>query len=281
MKNEMTGGVAGRLQVRILGCGSSGGVPRIGGTNGGGDWGACDPTEPRNRRSRCSILLKTQAPGRTEPTMVLVDTSPDMRDQLLAARVERLDAVILTHEHADQCHGIDDLRALVIRSRRRMLVLMDEPTADAVMRRFAYCFTGTPAYPAILDARVELAAGREGQVEGPGGAIRFLTLAQDHGSMPSLGFRIGGFGYCNDVVRLPEETLAHLDGLDVLVVDALRYAPHPTHANVDQALAWIERLKPRRAILTNLHVDLDYARLRAELPAHVEPAYDGMEFEVG
>lgn len=272
--------MSGRLNIRILGCGSSGGVPRIGGANGGGDWGACDPTEPRNRRSRCSILLKMLQAGSVEPTVVLVDTSPDMREQLLAARVERLDAVILTHEHADQCHGIDDLRALVIRHRRRMPVLMDKPTAAAVTRRFDYCFAGTPSYPAILDARVELEPGREGQVDGPGGAIRFLTLAQDHGSMPSLGFRIGAFAYCNDVVRLPEETLSQLHGLDVLVVDALRYAAHPTHANVDQALAWIDRLKPRRAILTNLHVDLDYARLRAELPAHVEPAHDGMELDI-
>jgi phosphoribosyl 1,2-cyclic phosphate phosphodiesterase len=153
--------------------------------------------------------------------------------------------------------------------------------AAAVMRRFDYCFSGTPSYPAILEGRVELEAGTEGQVEGPGGAICFLTLAQDHGSLASLGFRIGTFAYCNDVVRLPEETLARLEGLDTLVVDALRYAPHPTHANLDQALAWIDRLRPRRAVLTNLHVDLDYARLCRELPGHVRPAHDGMELDFG
>lgn len=264
------------LQVRILGCGSSGGVPRI-----GGDWGACDPSNPRNRRSRCSILLRWRSSAADEgETTTLVDTSPDMREQLLQANVTNLDAVILTHEHADQCHGIDDLRALVIRRRKRIPVLMDKPTASAVMRRFDYCFEGTPAYPAILDGRVELEPFKRGQVDGPGGQMPFLPLDQDHGSMASLGFRIGDFAYCNDVVRLPEASLQRLDGLDTLIVDALRYTPHPTHANVAQALEWIERLRPRRAILSNLHVDLDYERLSRELPDGVEPAYDGMELEI-
>jgi phosphoribosyl 1,2-cyclic phosphate phosphodiesterase len=267
----------GRLRVRILGCGSSGGVPRI-----GNDWGVCDPAEPRNRRSRCSILVRHWDPGAAEPTLVLIDTSPDMRDQLLAARVDRLDAVILSHEHADQCHGIDDLRALVIRHRRRMPVHMDRHTAGVVLRRFDYCFEGAGSYPAILEGLVDLEAGQAVRIGGPGGEIEFLVLAQDHGQgQPSLGFRIGSFAYCNDVVRLPDETLDRLGGLDVLVTDALRYKPHPTHAHVDQALAWIGRVKPRRAILTNLHVDLDYQKLAAELPKGVEPAYDGQEIEIG
>jgi phosphoribosyl 1,2-cyclic phosphate phosphodiesterase len=267
--------MTGRQQVRILGCGSSGGVPRI-----GNDWGACDPAEPRNRRSRCSILIRHWGRGATEPTLVLVDTSPDMRDQLLAARVDRLDAVLLTHEHADQCHGIDDLRALVIRHRRRMPVHMNQPTAEAMLRRFDYCFEGGKGYPSILEGRVDLKEGQAVRIGGPGGEVEILALAQDHG-IPSLGFRIGNFAYCNDVVRLPEETLERLDGLDTLVIDALRYTPHPTHATVGQALEWIERLKPKRAWLTNLHVDLDYAKLRAELPAGVAPAYDGLELEIG
>lgn len=267
----------GRLQVRILGCGSSGGVPRI-----GNDWGACDPAEPRNRRSRCSILVRHWDPGAAEPTLVLIDTSPDLREQLLAARIDRLDAVILTHEHADQCHGIDDLRALVIRHRRRIAVHMDQPTADVVMKRFDYCFEGAGSYPAILDGMVDLEAGQAVRIGGPGGQAELLALAQDHGfDHPSLGFRIGRFAYCNDVVRLPDETLDRLRGLDVLVLDALRYKPHPTHAHVEQALAWIEYLEPRRAILTNLHVDLDYQKLSAELPKSVEPAYDGQEIEIG
>ncbi len=268
-------GPKGRLQVRILGCGSSGGVPRI-----GNDWGVCDPAEPRNRRSRCSILVRSWAPGAAEPTLVLVDTSPDMREQLLAARIERLDAVLLTHEHADQCHGIDDLRALVIRRRKRMAVHMDHVTGDIIGRRFDYCFEGSGGYPAILDKKVDLEPGKAILIEGPGGPVDILPLAQDHGGVPSLGFRIGTFAYCNDVVRLPEATLERLSGLHTFVVDALRYADHPTHASVSQALAWIERLKPRRSILTNLHVDLDYQTLRAELPAGVEPAYDGLELEI-
>jgi len=266
---------AGRLQIRILGCGSSGGVPRV-----GNDWGACDPSEPKNRRSRCSILIRHWGPGANDPTLVLVDTSPDMRDQLLAARVDRLDAVILSHEHADQCHGIDDVRALVIRHRRRMPVHMDEPTAQIILKRFDYCFEGSKGYPAILDGQVDLKAGQAVRIGGPGGDLEVVPLAQDHGGTPSLGFRIGSFGYCNDVVRLPEETLERLHGLDTLVVDALRYTAHPTHASVDQALGWISRLKPRQAILTNLHVDLDYAKLRAGLPQGVAPAYDGMELDI-
>ncbi len=269
--------MTGRLQVRILGCGSSGGVPRV-----GNDWGVCDPSEPRNRRSRCSILIRRWGPGAAQPTLLLVDTAPDMREQLLAARIDRLDAVLLTHEHADQCHGIDDLRAIVIRDRRRMPVHMDAYTAELVMRRFDYCFDGKGGYPAILDGVVDLKDGQAIRIGGPGGDLDVLSLAQDHGQgQPSLGFRIGTFAYCNDVVRLPEETLERLGGLDTLVIDALRYKPHPTHANVEQALVWIERLKPRRALLTNLHVDLDYAKLRAELPPGVEPAYDGQELEIG
>lgn len=265
----------GGLQVRILGCGSSGGVPRI-----GNDWGDCNPAEPRNRRSRCSILLRWSVPGARDRTMVLIDTAPDMRDQLLAANVQRLDAVLMTHDHADQSHGLDDLRALVLRARRRIPVHMDKPTAATLGDRFGYCFDGAGAYPAILDKHVDLVAGQAVEMAGPGGAMPVLPLDQDHGGGPSLGFRVGNFAYCNDVVRLPEETLARLGGLHTLVVDALRYKPHPTHASVSEALGWIERLKPQRAVLTNLHVDLDYRKLRSELPEGVEPAFDGMELEI-
>lgn len=272
----MTMGLSGRLHVRILGCGSSGGVPRI-----GNDWGACDPTEPRNRRSRCSILIRYWGGQVSTPTRILVDTSPDMREQLLAAGVSDLDAVLLTHEHADQCHGIDDLRAIVVRRRRRMPVHMDDETAAIIGPRFSYCFEGAGGYPAILEKKVDLRAGQITRVEGAGGAVDILPLAQDHGGIGSLGFRIGSFAYCNDVIRLPDASLDRLHGLDTLIVDALRYTEHPTHASVSQALAWIRHLKPRRAILTNLHVDLDYQTLRAELPAGVEPAYDGLELNVG
>lgn len=263
-----------RLDIRILGCGSSGGVPRI-----GNSWGACDPSEPKNRRTRCSIILRgVNAAGAT--TQVLIDTSPDLREQLLAARVSGLDAVILSHEHADQCHGLDDLRALALIQRRRIPVYMDARTAAVVTRRFDYCFEGAASYPAILELRGLAESGGVTDIAGAGGVLQLVSLEQDHGAIPSKGFRVGNFAYCNDVVSLPGETIERLEGLDILVVDALRYAPHPTHANVDQALAWIERLKPRRAILTNMHVDLDYRTLKAELPAHVEPGYDGMELSV-
>lgn len=212
--------------------------------------------------------------------MVLVDTSPDMRDQLLAAGVTRLDAVLMTHDHADQSHGLDDLRALVLQARKRIPVHMDAPTEATLGQRFGYCFDGAGSYPAILDRLVDLTPGQPLDLAGAGGAMPVLPLIQDHGGGSSLGFRIGSFAYCNDVVRLPEETLARLEGLHTLVVDALRYKPHPTHASVADALAWIDRLRPRRAVLTNLHVDLDYQTLRAELPEGVEPAFDGMELEI-
>jgi phosphoribosyl 1,2-cyclic phosphate phosphodiesterase len=225
-------------------------------------------------------LIRYWGPGAAgEPTQAIIDTSPDLRNQLLAANVTRLDAVLLSHEHADQCHGIDDVRALVIRQRRRMPVYMDRDTSPIIRTRFEYCFRDHGGYPAILEER-PMEAGQAVRIEGPGGDLEVLPLAQDHGFGPSLGFRVGGLGYCNDVVRLPDETLEQLAGVDTLVVDALRYTPHPSHANVEQALAWIALLKPRRAILTNLHGDLDYAKLRAELPAGVEPAFDGLELEI-
>ncbi|WP_181017917.1 MBL fold metallo-hydrolase [Sneathiella aquimaris] len=249
------------MKVRILGCGTSGGVPRI-----GNDWGACDPNEPKNRRSRCSILVEN------EGTKVLIDTSPDMRNQLLDADVGKLDGVVWTHEHADQCHGIDELRVLAIRNRERVKVWGNKVTLDVLMRRFDYCFQqldGSP-YPAILE---------EHFIDGPFdiGNINFIPFDQDHGSVISLGFRMGNIGYSNDLVNLDDNGFDILKGVDTWIVDAMRYTPHPTHVNLETALKWIERLKPRRAILTNMHVDLDYQTLLKELPAGVEPAYDGME----
>ncbi|WP_373087345.1 MBL fold metallo-hydrolase [Sneathiella sp.] len=252
------------MDVTILGCGTSGGVPRI-----GNEWGACDPTEPKNRRRRCSILVKEKN------TQVLIDTSPDIREQLLDAKVEDLDAVIWTHEHADQCHGIDELRVLAIRNRRRMEVWSDNKTLSILMKRFDYCFRqlGGNPYPAILN---------EHFIDGPFniGDIEFIPFDQDHGSITSLGFRMGAIGYSNDLVNLDDKGFEILDGIDTWIVDAMRYKPHPTHVNLETALEWIARLKPRRAILTNMHVDLDYQTLLNELPAGVEPAYDGMVISV-
>jgi phosphoribosyl 1,2-cyclic phosphate phosphodiesterase len=262
------------LTFTILGCGSSGGVPRP-----GLGWGECDPNNPRNRRRRCSLLVERRRPGGS--TRVLVDTSPDLREQLLDAEVDWLDGVLLTHEHADQTHGIDDLRGLVISRRRRIDIHMDEPTSRAMRTRFAYCFE-TPTwsnYPPLLDEH-RLVPGRPVTIEGAGGPITALPFLQQHGDIASLGFRFGDAAYSSDLNDLPPESVTALAGLEVWIVDALQRRPHPSHFSLDEALAWIERISPRRAVLTNMHTDLDYDRLRGMLPAGVEPAYDGMILEI-
>jgi len=260
------------LRATILGCGSSGGVPRL-----GGDWGDCDPTNPKNRRRRCSLLLERFGEGGV--TRVLIDTSPDMREQLLDVGVGHLDAVVYTHSHADHVHGIDDLRMIVFNSRRRLPVYADHATQDALLSRFGYAFVqpaGSP-YPPILDLNT---ISGPLEISGAGGAIPLVPFRVDHGSMDALGFRIGGLAYLPDAVRIYEESWAALQGLECWIVDALRYKPHPTHAHLALTLEWIARAAPRRAVLTNMHVDLDHARLEAETPAHVTPAYDGMVVEV-
>jgi phosphoribosyl 1,2-cyclic phosphate phosphodiesterase len=259
------------LRIRVLGCGSSGGVPRV-----GVGWGACDPANPKNRRRRCSILVEQIGPSGT--TAVIVDTSPDLREQLLDADVHKLDAVLYTHEHADHTHGIDDLRPLVIKMRRRMPVYADRLTSELLLNRFGYCFK-TPAgsnYPPILDGRL-LSPGQAVTIEGDGGALVALPFGMVHGDIDALGFRFGNLAYAPDVSFMPEEAKKQLRDLEVLIIDALRYSPHPTHFSVNEALALIEEVKPRRAVLTNLHTDLDYRKLHEQLPAHIEPAFDGMQ----
>ena len=262
------------LKFTILGCGSSGGVPRpaLG-------WGDCDPRNPKNRRRRTSLLVERR--NSAGVTRILVDTSPDLREQLLATDVDWLDAVLYTHEHADHCHGIDDLRGLFIHKRKRVPIHVDERTAHALHQRFGYCFTAPPGseYPPIASEH-RLTAGQPVQVEGAGGALTALPILQDHGDITSLGFRFGRLAYSCDLIRLPPASLAALTDLDVWIVDALRYRPHPTHLCVEETLELIEALKPRRAILTNLHSDLDYDELRRRLPPHVEPAYDGLTIEL-
>ena len=266
--------MSGAVEFTILGCGSSGGVPRA-----DGDWGACDPAEPKNLRSRCSLLARRKGEGAERETTLLVDTSPDLRLQTAQAGAKRLDAILLTHDHADQVHGIDDVRAFFIRQRARIGCHMDTATDASMMRRFGYIFEGEGGYPAICDRRPLPAHGVRWTVDGPSGAIPVVSFDQDHGGVRSVGYRFGGVAYSSDVVGLDERAFEALAGLDVWIVDALRYRPHPTHAHLDLALSWIERLKPRRAILTNLHIDLDYETLKAELPPGVEPAYDGLRFE--
>lgn len=261
------------LKVTILGCGSSGGVPRIGGQDGRGDWGACDPGEPRNRRRRCSILVERGA------TQVLVDTTPDMREQLIDARVIRLDAVLISHEHADQCNGIDDLRMIAQNMMRRVDVWGSPETLRVLTDRFSYCFKGAGAYPAVLEAHTITRPFREFAINGAGGPIPVCAFDQDHGGLISQGFRFGSIAYSPDVFALDEAAFAALEGVECWIVDALRHRPHPTHAHVEKTLGWIERLKPKRAILTNMHIDLDYQTLKRTLPAGVEPAYDGLVIE--
>jgi phosphoribosyl 1,2-cyclic phosphate phosphodiesterase len=265
------------LKITILGSGSSGGVPRI-----GNDWGACDPSNPKNRRSRCSLLVEKMEPGAARPTRVMIDTSPDMREQLLRADVSELDAVLYSHDHADQTHGIDDLRVVAFATKQRVPVYMDEATSRLLTQRFAYCFNMPEgsAYPAILDERRMPPPGEPLSIKGPAGEMAFVPLLQRHGSMPSLGFRIGAFAYSNDVSDIPEETFERLHGLDLWILDTLRYAPHPTHVHLEKALQWVETVRAKRTILTNLHIDLDYEKLKSELPIGVEPAFDGLTVEI-
>jgi len=262
------------LTFTILGCGSSGGVPRpaLG-------WGACNPQNPKNRRRRTALLVERRNAHGT--TRILIDTPPDLREQLLDADVDGLDGVLFTHEHADHTHGIDDLRSLAIHRRRRVDVYLDQATASVIKGRFGYCFVTPPGseYPPILtEHRIE--PGQAITIEGSGGPIGALPFLQEHGDVASLGFRFGRLAYSCDLKRLPADSIAVLAGLDVWIVDALRYAPHPSHFNLAEALDWIAQIQPRRAILTNLHADLDYEALRGKLPAHVEPAFDGMCIEL-
>jgi phosphoribosyl 1,2-cyclic phosphate phosphodiesterase len=258
-------------RLTLLGTGSSGGVPRI-----GNNWGACDPNNPKNRRRRCSALID-RISGRSKTT-VLIDTPADIREQLLGADVRNVDGVLYTHDHADHTHGIDDLRMLTFLMKKRVDVHFDERTRASLIERFSYCFSSPKGsnYPAILNAH-DLHPLRPVIVDGAGGPIEALPVPCLHGDIDSLAFRIGNVAYSPDVGGLPETSLEHLQGLDLWVVDALRYTPHPAHWHLQETLTWIERLKPKRAILTNLHIDLDYATLKRDLPAHVEPGYDGLQ----
>lgn len=261
------------LRFTILGCGSSGGVPRL-----GGHWGDCDPANPRNRRRRCSLLVEREDAGAV--TRVLIDTSPDLRDQLLDAGIGVLDGVIYTHAHADHVHGIDDLRMIVFNTRQRLDIWADPPTAESLVTRFGYAFD-TPEgsdYPPILNLHLI-----EGPVTvgGPGGPITFTPFRVAHGrNFDALGFRIGDVAYLPDVSDIPESSWPLLEGLEIWILDALRRTPHPTHAHLALSLDWIARARPRRAVLTNMHLDLDHDAVAAETPDHVIPAHDGLVLTV-
>lgn len=260
--------MSAELEIVILGCGSSGGCPR-----GDGDWGACDPAEPKNRRTRCSMLARRHGPDGV--TNVLIDTSPDFREQALAAGLRSVEAVLYTHDHADQTHGIDDLRVFAMRARRRIPAWMDTATLTSLNIRFPYIFEMLSGYPALLDAKIIPPHGVAWQVDGPGGAVPVVTFDQAHGPIRSVGYRLGPVVYSSDVSELDDDAFAAIAGASLWIVDALRFTPHPTHAHVAQALEWIARSGVPRAVLTNLHIDIDYRGLSADLPDNVELAFDG------
>ena len=251
----------------MLGAGTSSGVPRI-----GNDWGSCDPAEPKNRRRRASIIVET------DRTRILVDTSPDLRDQLLDAQASRFDAVIWTHDHADHTHGIDDLRQIVLLNRAAVEGYARPATLASIRSRFAYAFEGGQNYPPTVKAHELTDTLTIGDI-----AIRVTD--QPHGAIQSAGLRFeaGGFaaGYATDCAALTDGMAALYKGLDVWIVDALRRRPHPTHPSLDQALSWIARLKPGLAVLMHMDNSMDYRTLCAELPDHVVPGYDGMELDFG
>lgn len=264
-------GTEAGFTATILGCGSSGGVPRL-----GGHWGACDPSEPKNVRRRCSLLVEK---GETK---ILVDTSPDMRQQLLDAECGRLDSVLYTHDHADQAHGVDDLRMIAYNMMARVPVYMDGPTAKTMHSRFGYCLEQREGsyYPPILKEMTMPASGTSFEIEGEGGSLEVTPFLQHHGEIDSLGFRFGPLAYSADVVGLPDASFEVLEGVSCWIVDCLRYKPHISHAHLDLTLEWLERIKPKLGILTNLHIDLDYQTLAQELPDGVIPAHDMLKISV-
>jgi phosphoribosyl 1,2-cyclic phosphate phosphodiesterase len=262
------------LRVTVLGSGSSGGVPRIG--PAGPNWGACDPTNPKNRRRRCALLV--QRIGPEGQTNVLIDAGPDLRAQLIDVRVGILDAVIFTHDHADHVHGIDDLRMVVFNRRSRLPAWMNEATARKVLARFDYVFETPPgsSYPPILDPhRIDGPV----TITGAGGAVTAEPFLVPHGDIEALGFRVGPVVYTPDIKDMSPAAWEMLKGADCWLLDSLRHTPHVSHVNVEEALTWIARAAPPRVFLTNLHIDLDYAELDAITPANVHPAHDGLVLE--
>lgn len=260
------------LKFTILGSGSSGGVPRLGGL-----WGECDPENPRNIRRRCSMLVERV--GESGTTTVLIDTSPDMRAQLLGSGTGRLDGVVYTHGHADHVHGIDDLRMIVFNMGNRVPVWADGDTQKDLLGRFGYAFAqpqGSP-YPPILEMHT---IDGPFEIDGPGGTIPFQPFQVGHGAIDALGFRIHGLAYLPDVAEMDDAAWDMVRDLDVWILDALRRKPHPTHIHLDRAVEWMNRARPRQGILTNMHIDLDYAKVAAETPDFITPAYDGMVIEL-
>lgn len=263
-----------RLKVTLLGCGPSGGVPTLGGPDGHGDWGNCDPTEPANRRTRSSVVIESGADGRR----LLVDAGPDLRAQLLAAGIGRIDAVLFTHAHADHIMGIDELRTINRLTGRPLPAIATAETLAELRRRFDYAFL--PPTPGFYRPCLEPVPVRPGDALTVAG-IPLHLLRQDHEVMETLGLRAGGFAYSTDVVRFPPETLEALRGLDTWIVGCFQRGPHKVHADLPTVLGWVEALRPRRTVLTHMSHDLDYATLRRTLPPGIEPGRDGLVLEIG
>ena len=261
------------LRFTILGCGSSSGVPRI-----GNDWGSCDPDNWKNRRRRASLLVERVSKAGT--TVIVVDTGPDFREQVLSADVNCINGILYTHSHADHIHGIDDLRVLAINHKQKIDIYCDEPTSARLHEAFEYCFQ-TPkggVYPPILH-EVRIVATQKFSIDGPGGVIDVIPFLQTHGNITSLGFRFANVAYSSDISAIPDSSMKYLRGLEYWIVDALQYRPHPNHFNLDESLYWINELKPERALLTHMHTLLDYSIVSSNTPDNVEPAFDGFKFE--
>lgn len=260
------------IRATVLGCGSSGGIPRIGNL-----WGECNPTNPRNRRRRCSLLVERV--GTAGVTRVLIDTGPDMVPQLLDADVAALDAVLYTHAHADHIHGIDDLRQIVFNMGRVMPIWADEPTGIALRERFSYIFE-TPRgsyYPPV--AELHQISGPV-HIDGTGGTLDFTPFEVDHGGTPALGFRIEAGGpalvYLPDVRNIPDSAWPEIEGCEIFICDALRRTPHPSHAHLALTLEWMARARAKRGVITNMHLEMDYDAVMRDTPDHVIPAHDGL-----
>ena len=254
------------MKTIVLGCGTSSGVPRI-----GNDWGVCDPQNPKNRRTRASVLIEA------EDYRILVDTGPDLREQLLAADIGCVDAVIYTHDHADHCHGIDDLRQIYLQRGQPVDAYARPFTLQSLCARFVYAFEGKDGYPPLVKRAVledEMALG----------PFRVRVVDQPHGTITSAGLRFDYKGksvaYSTDLNELTDKARALFSGVDLWIVDALRRRPHPTHPHLAQTLEWIEQVEPKQSVLTHMDQSMDYATLLAELPTGVTPAYDNMVIEL-
>ncbi len=255
------------MKVTILGCGTSQGVPRVGGTPNNG-WGVCDPTNPKNRRRRVSIMVQTN------DTRLIIDTGPDLREQCLSADITSVDGVLYTHDHADHTHGIDDLRALAQNMKRNVDIYGSKHTLAVLKNRFSYIFKSKRHYPSICKAHeIDLNPFEIGD-------IKIQPIELIHGSIMTYGYRIGDICYCTDFNDIPEHSEKYLHGLKLWITDCLREEFHPTHCTLEQALAYIEHYQPKHAVLTHMTADLDYQTLKNKLPNGVEPAYDGMVIEI-